>query len=74
MVCMLAKEQTRASEAVEFFERGERAEAEGKANVAKIYYQMAARRAEGELKDLVAAKLDALGRAETGSQYVQSPP
>jgi hypothetical protein len=70
----LAKEQTRANEAVDFYQRGERAEAEGKVGVAKIYYQMAARRAEGPLADRVAAKLDAIGRAETGSQYVRTEP
>jgi hypothetical protein len=70
----LAKEQTRASEAVDFYQRGERAEAEGKLGVAKIYYQMAARRAEGPFADRVAAKLDAIGRAETGSQYARTEP
>jgi len=70
----VAKEQTRADEALEFYQRGERAEAEGKLGVAKIYYQMTARRAEGALKDRVAARLDAIGRAETGSQYAGTGP
>lgn len=70
----LAKEQTRAEEAVDFYQRGERAEAEGKLGVAKIYYQMAARRAEGPLANRVAAKLETIGRTETGSQYARTEP
>jgi hypothetical protein len=66
------QQETRAAEADDFFARGQQAEAEGKQNVAKIYYQMAARRATGELKTQVAAKLEAIGRAETGSAVVQS--
>lgn len=52
----LAKAQ-RASEAEGFFAKGQRAEAEGKAGVAKIWYQMAARRAQGELQQEVARRL-----------------
>jgi hypothetical protein len=64
----------RAPEAVDFYERGQKAEAAGKTGVAKIYYQMAARRATGELKGRVAAKLEAIGRAQTGSKIAQDRP
>lgn len=52
----LAKAQ-RASEAEDCFAKGQRAEAEGKAGVARIWYQMAARRAQGELQQEVAKRL-----------------
>jgi len=68
------QKHTRAGEAMDFFARGQRAEAEGKANVARIYYQMAARRAEGELKGRVTATLDAISRAQTGSQLAGGQP
>ena len=55
-----ARQATRADEADSFFARGQRAEADGKPNVAKIYYQMAARRATGDLKQQVQARLDAV--------------
>ena len=49
------------SDAVRFLEKGQEAEAAGKASVAKIFYQMAARRAKGtDLYDQVATRLDAL--------------
>jgi hypothetical protein len=47
-------------EAAGYFEQGRSAEAAGKPTVAKIYYQMAARRASGELKAQVQARLDAV--------------
>lgn len=50
--------QQRSSEAVRFFEKGQNAEAAGKANVAKIYYKMAARRAEGDFKGAILRRLD----------------
>jgi hypothetical protein len=65
---------SRAEEAVDFYERGQQAEAAGKTGVAKIYYQMAARRASGDLREQVAAKLDAIGRAQTGSKVAQNRP
>lgn len=52
---------TAASEAVEFFQRGQRAEAEGKPGVAKIYYQMVVRRVGGDLGGKAQARLDVLG-------------
>lgn len=70
----LSQQATRSEEAANFFGRGRKAEAAGKANVAKIYYQMAARRATGEFKQQVVARLDAIGRARTASRIAQSSP
>jgi len=70
----ISERATRGQEAVDFFERARQAEAEGKTNVAKIYYQMAARRATGELKEQVLARLDVIGRSETASKIAQSGP
>jgi hypothetical protein len=55
-----ARQASRAGEADAFFARGQQAEADGKPNVAKIYYQMALRRASGELKQQAQARLDVL--------------
>jgi hypothetical protein len=63
---------TRRDEARDFFERARKAEAEGKSSVAKVYYQMAARRATGQLKDQVLARLEALS-ARGASQVARSP-
>ena len=52
--------EARQAEAEEFFERGQSAEEAGKTNVARIYYQMAARRASGSLKTLILARLDSM--------------
>jgi hypothetical protein len=54
----------RAHEAAELFAEGQRAEREGKANVARIYYQMASRHADGRLQEQIAVRLDALKQAE----------
>ncbi len=68
------QQATRASEAADFFQRGQKAEAAGKAGVARIYYQMAARRATGELKEQIAARLGGLSRREAGSRIAQNRP
>ena len=69
------RQQTaRSSEAGDFFERGRRAEATGKTSVAKIYYQMAARRADGALQSQIAARLAAISGAESGAEIVRSRP
>ena len=60
-----ARQAARADEANDFFARGQAAEADGKPNVAKIYYQMAARRAKGDLKQEVQARLDAIAGRNT---------
>jgi len=51
-------------DAADWFQRGREAEASGKANVARIYYQMAARRASGELRQQIQGRLDALSPAK----------
>jgi hypothetical protein len=58
-------DEARQSEARDFFERGQAAVESGKANVARIYYQMAAKRASGSFRDEVLAKLDSLRRGQT---------
>lgn len=70
----LRQQQTQHEEALSFFERGQNAEAAGKANVARIYYQMAARRAGGELKDRIAARLEAVGGSTTPTRLAQGRP
>lgn len=60
----IAAEEARAGEAAMFFQRARLAEEAGKANVAKIYYQMVARRATGELKDQALARLEAIRGAK----------
>ena len=66
----LAKLQ-RASEAEELFAKGQLAEAEGKAGVAKIYYQMAARRAQGELLQETIARLSVLENSPRGTKLAE---
>jgi predicted Zn-dependent peptidase len=46
-------------------EKGLAAEADGKVGLAKVYYEMAARRATGPLKGQVDARLSDLGKAES---------
>jgi hypothetical protein len=55
-----AAAETRFSEAANYFAQAEQAEADGKPAVARIYYQMVARRDEGQLKQAAAARLAAL--------------
>ncbi len=57
-----------------YFERGQAAEANGKAGVARIYYQMAARQATGELKEQVLSRLAALSSGDPSSRVAQSQP
>ncbi|HID75893.1 MAG TPA: hypothetical protein EYP56_07835 [Planctomycetaceae bacterium] len=59
----LREQQTKQAEAMDFFRRGQRAERAGKLNVARIYYQMAQRRASGELKSTIAARLKLVSQA-----------
>jgi hypothetical protein len=61
-----AQQQTRSDEAERFFERARQAEADGKPSVARIYYQMVARRASGELKSQAMARLGAISGASSG--------
>jgi hypothetical protein len=64
---------TRAQEAEEYFERGQQAEAEGKRAAAKVFYQMAAKRSAGELKQQVLARLEVVTGAQT-TRVAQSRP
>jgi hypothetical protein len=59
------RQVARSQEAENYFARGQQAEADGKPNVAKIYYQMAARRATGDLKQLVQSRLDVVSGRTT---------
>ncbi len=69
------RQQTaRSSEAVDFFERGRRAEATGKTSVVKIYYQRAARRADGVLQSQISARLAAISGAESGGEVARGRP
>jgi hypothetical protein len=55
-----AEQAGQEGEALAYLERGRNAEALGKPNVAKVYYQMAARRASGKLQEQILARLNAL--------------
>lgn len=55
-----AAKQTEAEEAVVFFAKAKKAEAEGKKGVAKIFYQMAARRTKGEFKNHIDTQIASL--------------
>ena len=68
----LRQQQARQEQAVDLFERGRRAEAAGKANVARIFYQMAARRAGDELKAAIAARLEAISPPPVASKLAHS--
>lgn len=70
----LQEQGKRHEEALKWIERGRIAETAGKANVARVYYQMAARGATGELKLQVAARLEALDGSPPASKLAQSRP
>lgn len=58
----IAREQAaEQAEARKWFRRGQDAAAEGKPRVAKIYFEMAARRASDELQQAIRAEIAALG-------------
>jgi hypothetical protein len=69
----VALRQARADEAQKFFDRARQAETDGKPKVARIYYQMAARRASGELKQQALARLQAIGSA-SATKVVETRP
>ncbi len=68
----IRQQQTRRQEAVQLFARGREVEASGKLGVAKIYYQMAARRATGPLAEQVTARLKALDRHATAGKIAEN--
>ena len=61
--------EKRYQEAERFFRLGEAAEADGKRGAAKIFYQMAARRTEGNVQRLILARLERLlGQSHVASK------
>jgi hypothetical protein len=62
-----AERTDKKDEALVYEELGRNAEAKGKPNVAKVYYQMAARRSSGELRQRILTRLDALKTAVKAS-------
>ncbi len=70
----LREQQARQREAAGWLERGRQAEAAGKANVARVYYQRAARRATGQLKAEVGARLAAVSQPPATGKVAQSRP
>ena len=62
------REQNRAAkvakdrELTELYAQAQKAEADGKAAVAKVYYQMVVSRGDGELKQRAATRLASLGQ------------
>ncbi|MEQ8791207.1 MAG: hypothetical protein RIC55_33400 [Pirellulaceae bacterium] len=52
--------EVRGREAVMYFEKAQAAEEEGKEGAARVYYGMAAKRAKGQFKDEIQARLEAL--------------
>ncbi len=57
-----AGQAAQQGEALAKFQSGQQAESKGKAGVARVYYQMAARKATGELKQRIEARLQALAK------------
>jgi len=70
----VGQQQASQRRAVDLYQRGRRAEAAGKANVARNYYQMAARRAGSELKAAIAARLDAITSSTATSTLARNDP
>jgi hypothetical protein len=61
------KAEAEQAEALALLDRGRKCEAEGKPGAAKVYYEMAARRATGELRTQVVARLRELAAERTNS-------
>lgn len=53
----VGEQEARVAEARRLFEKGKNAETDGKLSVARIYYQQASRRAQGELQQKILAQL-----------------
>jgi hypothetical protein len=60
----LQEQQARSDESAGLLERGQAAEAAGKLTVARLYYQMAFRKAEGEVKAQALARLEAISETK----------
>jgi hypothetical protein len=70
----VAQRQFRADEAERYFEHARQAEADGKPSVARIYYQMVARRASGDLKTQALARLEMIQNARATTKVVENGP
>jgi hypothetical protein len=68
-----AAERARQTEALALLEKGRKAADEGKPGVARIYFNMAARRAEGALADEIAGHLAALQSSTPADKVVARP-
>jgi hypothetical protein len=64
----------RQREASDFYRRAEQLEADGKSNVAVIYYRMAGRQATGELREQALSRLAALSGASTATRVATRRP
>jgi hypothetical protein len=60
----LEEERARNSESAGLMERGQAAESAGKLKVARLYYQMAYRKAEGDAKAQALARLEAISETK----------
>jgi hypothetical protein len=67
-----AEQDAQNAEAQQWFDRGQAAEQDAKPAAAKIYYQMAVRRASGELKQSALDRLEAL-RGEPAATMARKP-
>lgn len=68
-----SKKHAQQRDAWECFEKGLAAEEQGKPSVAKIHYQMAYRRAVGELRQLASDRLSSLGVSPSPSTVARRP-
>ncbi len=59
-----AEQRTRESEVAELLDRADRAQQAGKRNVARVYYEMAARKAHGALRRQILQQVEALRAAQ----------
>ena len=64
----------RQQEAATLYQRGRNAEAEGKAGVARIYYQMASRRADDRLKAEIAVRMNTVNGPAIVSNLAEARP
>ena len=69
-----AEQEARNDEATMWMERAEKAQAEGKPAVARIYYQMALRRADGSLKQQIQQRLEALSASPSAAAREPTSP
>ena len=68
-----ARQAAQSGEAARMFAQGRQAEADDKLGAAKIYYRMAAKRADDPLKTQIAARLTALTAPRTASTCRTAP-